>query len=324
MSETGEPVSPKAPRADNTTLMAFLVLVLVGGSNAVAVRLTISELPPFWGAASRSLGAAAIFGAIVLIRRIALPKGRALLGATLYGALGIGASYAFLYWSIRDIQAGLLMVVLSLGPLLTMFFAVAHRLERFRWRGLVGALIALAGIAVGVGAELGRSVPAPSLLAAVAGAACIAEGSVVYKLFPSEKPLPTNAVAFTAGAAVQLLVSLVAGESWFLPSARRTVAAFAYLVVVGSVLLFYIYLYLLSRWTASATSYAFLLFPVATVVIAALVLNERVSWRFLLGAAIALVGVWVGALRQPAKAIPIERVAAAAVERCDPPYPGCA
>ncbi|HSK48789.1 MAG TPA: DMT family transporter, partial [Coriobacteriia bacterium] len=156
MSENGEAASTTGTPVDKATLAAFVALVFIGGSNAVAVRISSLELPPFWGAAARSLGAAAIFWVILLARRAALPRGRALLGAVLYGALGIGASYALLYWGIQSMPASLLMVILSLGPLLTMFFAVGHGLEPFRWRGLAGAVIALAGIAVGVGAEIGR------------------------------------------------------------------------------------------------------------------------------------------------------------------------
>jgi drug/metabolite transporter (DMT)-like permease len=322
--ESGGPMPVGTNQADRSTLVAFTALVIIGGSNAVAVRFSNGELPPFWGAAARFGLAAAIFWGILLVRRVAVPKGRALVGAVLYGTLAVGASYALLYWAILEIQASLFMVILSLGPLLTMFFAVAHRLEPFRWRGLAGALIAVAGIAIGIGTQLGRSVPIPSLVAAIVGAACIAEGSVVYKLFPGEKPLPTNALAFTTGAVILLAVSLVAGESWFLPREPRTIAAFIYLVVVGSVLLFYLYLLVLSRWSASATSYAFLLFPVATVVIAAVLTNERVTWQFLLGAAIALGGVWIGAVSRPAKEPSAEERAVAEAGRCDPPYPGCA
>jgi len=323
MPDAGNAASGRT-REDTGTLVAFFALVVIGGSNAVAVRMSNVELPPFWGAAARFFLAAAIFWAIVLVRRIALPRGKALVGTVLYGSLAVGASYAFGYWGIEKIPAGLFMVILSLGPLMTMFFAVAHRLEPFRWMGLAGALIALAGIAIGVGPQLGHSVPIPSLLAVVAAAACTAEGSVVYKLFPGTKPLPTNAVAFTTGAGILLLVSLIAGESRLMPSEPRTIAAFAYLVVVGSVLLFYVYLLVLSRWTASATSYAFLLFPIATIVIAAVVTNERVTLQFLLGSALALVGVWVGTVGPRAKGLPVAKAPAEISERCDPPYPGCA
>jgi drug/metabolite transporter (DMT)-like permease len=215
------------------------------------------------------------------------------------------------------------MVILSLGPLLTMFFAVAHRLEPFSIRGLAGALIALGGIAVGVGAQFGASIPVPSIAALVIAVACIAEGSVIYKLLPHERPLPANVVAFSVGSTVLVLISLVAGESWILPSDTSTVLAFSYLVLFGSVGLFYLYLFVLSNWTASATSYAFLLFPLATIVIASLVAGERVTVGFLIGAAAALLGVWIGAFSKKSRAAARARAAEQA-ENCSPPHPGCA
>lgn len=282
--------------SDRGTLIAFVLLVLVGGSNAVAVRFSNLELPPFWGAAIRFAAAALIFWIIVIVRRIALPEGRALIGALLYGLLAIGASYAFLYWGLVRVQAGLTMVVLAFVPLMTLFFALAHGQETFRWRGLIGALISIAGILLAVGGGLGTAVPVASLLALVAGAACMAEGSVVFKLFPKSHPVATNALAFTTGASLLLGLSLVAGEEWNLPTGSNTWAAFFYLVLIGSVVLFYLYLYVLARWTASATAYSFLLFPVATVVIAAWLMGEVVTTSFVMGGALVLAGVGVGAI----------------------------
>jgi len=63
----------------------------------------------------------------------------------------------------------------------------------------------------------------------------------------------------------------------------------------------------LERWTASATAYSFLLIPVATVAIAAWLLDEQVSTRFLVGSAIVLVGVWFGAISQQKIATPGDR-----------------
>jgi len=75
-----------------------------------------------------------------------------------------------------------------------------------------------------------------------------------------------------------------------------------YLVLLGTVVLFYLYLRVLSSWTASRTNYAFLLFPVITVTLAALLLGEQVTVALLVGGVIVLVGVWVGAFGgSPAK-----------------------
>jgi drug/metabolite transporter (DMT)-like permease len=147
------------------------------------------------------------------------------------------------------------------------------------------------------------AVHVPSVLAVVAGTAVAAEAAVVFKLFPRSHPVATNTVAFTVGAPIILVVSRLAGEQWILPATARTWAALAYLIVIGSVVVFNLYLQVLSRWTASATSYSFLLIPVATVVIAAVVLGEVVTIPFFAGAALALVGVWVGAIRTSPKAV---------------------
>jgi drug/metabolite transporter (DMT)-like permease len=248
-------------------------------------------------------GAALVFWVIVAVRRLSLPRGRALIGAVLYGLVGVGAAYAFVYWGLLRIPAGFGGAILALVPLMTLFLAWAHGLETLRWQGLVGALMATAGVVVSVVGGFGGAVHVPSLLALVAGTACLAEAAVVFKLFPKSHPVVTNAVALAAGAPVLIILSLLVGEEWSLPTTLNTWAAFAYLVLIGSVVVFSLYLYVLSRWTASATSYSFMLIPVATVVIAAWLLGEAVTITFVVGAALVLTGVWVGAIRSSPKTV---------------------
>ena len=232
----------------------------------------------------------------MLVRRIALPKGRALVGALLYGLLGTGASFAFVYWALLRVQASQAIVVLALIPLITLFLAWAHGLEALSWRRVIGALVAIAGIFVVVGAGLGTSVPVLSLLALLAGSVCVAEGTVIVKLFPQSHPVATNAVALTAGTLLLIGLSFVTGEAWILPATTTTWAVFIYLVLFGSVLMFILYLTVLTRWTASATSYSFLLFPVVTVPLAALLAGEVITTTFVIGGALGLFGVWLGAI----------------------------
>ena len=286
---------PVSKSPDRITLAAFLVLVVIGGSNAVAVRFSNLALPPFWGAAFRFSLAALLFWTIVWIKKIPVPRGQALKGALLLGALSIGMTYAFLYWALVTVTASLTMVVLALTPLVTLFFAWAHGQESFRWLGLLGALISFAGILFAVGNQLGSTVPLLPVLAVLGGAAGIAEGSVVYKGYAKADPIAVNAVSVSIGAAMLLAISLIAGEPRALPDSSSTWATIAYLVIIGSGILFYLFLYVLDRWTASATSYSSLLFPVATVLLASTIAGESVPLRFLLGGSVVLLGVWVGA-----------------------------
>jgi drug/metabolite transporter (DMT)-like permease len=93
-----------------------------------------------------------------------------------------------------------------------------------------------------------------------------------------------------------LTVIFLWGIRWNLPTTSNTWAAFSYLVLIGSVVLFYLYLYVLARWTASATACSTLPSPVATVVIAAWLAGEVVTTSFVMGGALVLAGVWLGAI----------------------------
>ena len=285
-------------RPDNLTLIAFALTAVLGGANGVAIRFTVAEMPPFWGAAIRFAAAALCFWAIMLGRRIPLPTGRPLVGVLLYGVLDIGASFAFVYWGIRNIQVSLASVILALAPLMTFFFALAHGMELFRWRSLLGAILALGGITLAFMGQPPTAVPLWSLLALIAGTACLAEATVVVKWFPTVHPVVTNALAMSTGTIMLILFSLLAGERWQLPALLTTWAAILYLVFFGSVVVFYLFVFVARRWTASATSYLFVLFPFVTVLLAVWLLTETVTWAFMLGGAVVLVGVWFGALAQ--------------------------
>jgi drug/metabolite transporter (DMT)-like permease len=301
----------RAALAGRATLIAFVLFVLAVGGNPVAVRFSDRGLPPFWGAAFRFAAAAVIFWIVVLGRRVALPRGRALIGTVVYGAIAIGAAFAFLYWALVRVQPGLASVFLALVPLLTLFLAAALGQEGLNGWRLAGALVAVGGIVIIVGGGLGSALDIPTLLALLAGSVCLAEGAVVYKRLPQADPAATNAVALSTGAVLLAGLSLLAGEDWSLPASASTWAAFAYLVIVGSVVAFYLYLFVLARWPASTTAYGFVLMPMVSVAISAWLIGEVVTVSFVVGAAVVLVGLWVGAVRGSSRATapaPVARV----------------
>jgi drug/metabolite transporter (DMT)-like permease len=286
-------------RPDTATLATYVAVVVIAGSNFVAVRFSNEELPPFWGATLRFALACALFFIVMRFRKAALPRGRALAGVAVYGALGFGAFYALMYWALVSVPAGLASVLIALVPLLTFFLAIAHGLETFRLRGLAGALIALAGIAVVFAEQLGGEVEVAALLAVIAAAVCAAESTVLVKLFPRVDPAATNAVGILAGLAFLAPLSLVAGETWTLPQRMETIVAVLYLVTIGSVGLFAMFLYVLRRWTATATSYLLVLSPLVTVALASVLAGEQITLQLVLGGALVSVGVYVGALSAP-------------------------
>ncbi|MBM3897275.1 MAG: EamA family transporter [Thaumarchaeota archaeon] len=214
----------------------------------------------------------------------------------LYGALGFGAFYGFVYYALVSVGAGLASVVLALVPLTTLFLAYFHRQESLGVRGVAGGIISIVGTATIFNEQLTLAIPLLSLLALLGAIFAIAEGSIVLKRFPRANPYSTNAVALITGSFILFALSAVTGEVWVIPSRLNTWIALTYLASLGSIPLFVLYLYVLSRWTASATNYSFVLIPLVTVVVAAWLAGETVTPTFIAGSALVLIGVYVGAL----------------------------
>jgi drug/metabolite transporter (DMT)-like permease len=236
---------------------------------------------------------------LVLQQRLPLPRGRALLGALIFGVLNFGLAFAFAFWSLQFVPPGLAMVILALSPLLTLLFAILHRQEKFQWRVLTGGLLSMGGIAVIFAQQFSLEVSLLPLIAIILNAVCFAEASVLIKNFPKSHPVTTNAIGMAAGTVILFIASLLWGEPRPIPTMAATWLALVYLILIGSCVVFILALYVLKRWTASATAYGFVLLPFVTVLASALMGQEQISPTLLLGGGLLLFGVYIGALRKP-------------------------
>ena len=142
--------------------------------------------------------------------------------------------------------------------------------------------------------------PLPSLLTALGSVLCFAEGTVLVRRFPSVHPVTENAVGMAAGAVVLLLGSILLGEPLNIPTQASTWAAIGYLVIVGSILVFWLYIVVLKYWAASRVAYGFVLTPIVTVFVSARLDDEPITRGLVFGGVLVLIGVYVGALRSTA------------------------
>jgi drug/metabolite transporter (DMT)-like permease len=302
-------VSKSVETPGGFTVAAFAGAVLIGGANFLAVRFSNAELDPIWGAGFRFLGAAAIFIALALALRLEWPRGRLLLLTAAYGVVNFTFSYALMYWALVTVTAGMAAVVLAIVPLLTPMLAAAQGLESLNRRAIVGALIALGGIVwMTVGPE-GLVLPLSGLVAILAASVTVAEGVILSKRVARNHPAMTNAVGLIAGVPLLLIISRVAGETWALPTQGEAVWSVLYLMTLGTVGLFILILLVMRRWTASAAAYAFVLFPVVTMLLEAWLADVPLTVRGVIGALVVMGGVWFGAFsgsRRRARVDPVE------------------
>jgi drug/metabolite transporter (DMT)-like permease len=194
---------------ERVALTAFVTYAVLAGGNAVGVRFSNRELTPLWGASLRFALAAALLLAVMVVLRLAFPRGRALVGSLLYGLFNFAGSFGLTYYGLVHVHAGLGQILLALVPLATLLPAVLWRQERLSVAAVIGTLLALIGVAVISYSPLQKNVPLLSVLAVVGGAMCFAQALVLVRRFPRVHPVTMNAVGMTAGAALLLAAALV-------------------------------------------------------------------------------------------------------------------
>jgi drug/metabolite transporter (DMT)-like permease len=291
---------------ERIAIAAFLSGAVLAGGNGVGVRFSNRELDPLWGAGFRfGVAAVLLLGAMAALR-LAVPRGRALVGAVVYGALNFAGAFALAYYALVHLHAGFGQLVLAVVPLATLLLAVAERQERLRAAAFGGAVLALVGIAVMSVEPLRNDVPAVALAAAVGSAACFAQAAIAVRHFPDVHPVTLNALGMAVAAPLLVLGAVLANESLTLPERGETWAALTYLVVVGSAVVFVLYLVVLRYWRASRAAYTFVVIPIVTLVLSAWLDDEPIGLELVLGGALVLLGVYFGALRttEHVRAIP--------------------
>jgi drug/metabolite transporter (DMT)-like permease len=189
--------------------------------------------------------------------------------------------------------------------------------RRPRRATVAGLVLGLAGVAILVGP--GGSVDAVGGTAIVVASLAWAGGS----LYAQRAPLPSDhllaaGMQMLAGGALLGVAGAFAGEASQvqLPSGA-SVAAFAYLTVVGSLIAFTAYGWLLRNVSATlVATYAFVN-PVVALCLGALVLSERLTLATLVagGTIVAAVVLIVTAGPRGARVVAIDREVEAPLER---------
>jgi drug/metabolite transporter (DMT)-like permease len=273
---------------------AFAACSAIWGSTFLVISIGNDTVPPVWAASLRLAAAALILIAIAFLTGKGLPRGAAFRAAALYGLFGFGVNFPLLYRAEQVVPSGLAAVIYATIPLSTAFLAPAFGLERLRSIKVGGALVGLAGVAVIFATRLGGGFGVLALLALVAGATFAALGNLMLKRGPRQPAIGANAVAAGVGFLVTLPISFLLGEAHPVPAAFDEWFPIAYLTLAGSVGAYVMLVWLLNRWTATATSFITLVIPVVAVTLGALVRDEPVTLLTVLGTVLVLGGVSLG------------------------------
>jgi len=270
----------------------------VWGSTYLGIRYALETIPPFLQSGSRYFTAGVILWIFARLKGAPGPRREHVKPAFIIGGLLLLCGNGGVVWAEQRIASGLAALLVASEPL---FIVLLQRLgpERARpgGRAIAGFCMGVAGLALLIGPFRlsGERVDLLGAGVVLFAALAWAVGSLYSRTAPRpESPLVATAIQMTAGGVLLLLVALLHGE---VPAvlqrgvSLRSLLALSYLVVMGSLVGYTTYIWLLRVDSpARVSTYAFVN-PVVAVFLGWLLAGEPVGARTLLAAAVIIAAV---------------------------------
>ena len=306
------PETSTARPAAAKVLAAFAAVYVIWGSTYLAIRIAIESLPPLLMAGARFLLAGTLLYAIMRLRGEPAPARRHWGSTALIGLLLLMFGNGGVTLAERTVPSGVAALLVAMVPMWMVLLEWLRRGgNRPTGRTIIGLVIGFAGMVllVGPGGFGGDRVDPLGAGLVIAGSLAWAAGSI----YSRGAALPKSAFLATGmemmwGGVWLLLAATVMGEWGTVdPSAftTRSVLAFVYLVVFGSLVGFTAYIWLLGVSTpARVSTYAYVN-PVVAVLLGWALLDEPLSARILGAAAIIVAAVAVITMGKRAPAAPV-------------------
>ena len=269
---------------------ALLACYLVWGSTYLAIRFALVSFPPYFQMGSRFVVAGALLLVWMRWRGTAWPTALQWRNAAVAGCLMLAAAMGWLASAQQTIGSGFTATFIATVPIMMCAFGLlaGKRPTRFELAGMV--LGALGVLLLVRGASFSAS---PAGIALMAGS--VLAWSLGSSLQTTRLPMAPGPMGFASeilcGGTMLMAISLLLGEMPQWPPQSMALAAWAYLVVFGSLVAFSAYLYLLANAsTALATSYAFVN-PVIALALGVALGGETVTSGEWLACGVILTGV---------------------------------
>ena len=302
----------KAPRG--LVITAFAAVYLIWGSTYLGIRFAVETLPPFLMGGARFLISGVILYVWLRATGTSTPSKINWRRAAIAASLLLGIGNGGVNWAEQKVPSGLTALIIAGTPV---WFALFDWLRpgglRPTAQTALGIVVGFSGVVLLVGSRSawqGGAADIAGVAALVLASMAWAIGSLYAKYADKpESPLMTAAQQMITGGAILSLAGLLLGETstfeWSKVS-MRSLMAFAYLTLIGSLVGFTAYAWLLKATTpARASTYAYVN-PVIAMFLGWALGGETLTGRMLVAAGIIVLGVVIITTRRAPAMKPIE------------------
>ena len=291
--------APSAPASSLRVWAALGAVYLIWGSTYLAIRVMVETVPALLGAGVRFVFAGAVLLVVMAVRGSArsrvVPDRDSLVKLAVIGTLLAAGGNGLVTVAEKHVPSALSALVIASVPL---WIVVFRRLSGDRASGatLAGVAVGFAGVALLLlpGNRPG-GVPLGGMLVLVAAAMSWATGSLLAQRWRvASHPLVATGWQMLAGGLVMLVAALAAGElgdvHWAAFSAK-SVWSLVYLVLIGSLVGYSAYTWLLQHAPISQVSTYAYVNPVVAVILGWAILGEHIPPMMLVASVVIIAAV---------------------------------
>lgn len=296
------PTTPAASSRGAAVWLGMLVLYLVWGSTYLGIAIAVDSIPPFLMAAVRFLAA----GFVLLIWSVAregrgfvAPTRREWRDSAIVGALLLGGGMGMVAFGEQTVPSGIAALLIAMMPVWVAILGGILLGERLPRLAVVGIAIGFGGVAILVGPSAfgGAGALDPvGLMACLLSPIAWALGSLfaAHRATLPARPLVATGLQMLLGGVVLAAAATVSGEvTTFDPgtATRDSVLALLYLTVVGSLVAFTTFGWMLRVAPLPlVTTYAYVN-PVVAVILGAIVLGDAIEPRTIIAGSVIVIAV---------------------------------
>lgn len=273
---------------------AYILVVLIWSTTPLTVKWSGEGVGFLFGVTGRMVLGTLLSLVALKITGIPLPIHRRAHVTYIASSIGIFGAMFCVYWAAQFIPSGFISVIFAIAPILTGILASWLLQERnFNFLKLIGFIFGFGGIALvfrsgmNIGAETWKGI-AGSL---VAVSMFSISGVLVKKYGDDMHALAANSGGLVYGTALFVLVWALADGHWPQSVSAKTAGSILYLGIVGTVIGFTLYMYLLKQQSPSTLAMITLVTPVTALYLGSVLNHEQIGSSVWLGTGMILVGL---------------------------------
>lgn len=273
---------------------AFVSVILIWSTTPLAIKWSAMGFGFSFAVFARMAIGAALCLLLLALLKVRLPLHRRALHSYVASGSSMCGTMMLAYWSSQYVSSGMISVLFGLSPLITSMGAMIWLKEEVITKNkLAGIVLGLAGLLLVFRGGLGLGEGAALGLTALFAAVVIQALGLVWikRVGDDSPPLATTFGSLSVGLPLFFMAWYFADGS--LPSSVsvRAMSAIVYLGVVGSVLGFMLYYYMIKHMDTGRISLINLITPVLALLLGHALNNEVVLPQVWGGTALILLGL---------------------------------